>query len=256
MTLSLGNDGEVRTRQKARRVWSAPLWGHALALALLLFVLMPVIGSYWQWSADEGAVLFQSDQLARGEGWLTPGSAARRRSRRGMVPDPPVRAGLERRVGGLRQASGVSDAALGTARSGRDHRRGGPRHRRRRWSPHGARERSPKNSGRGTGRASLWALGLATPLLFYSYSVIAHTLGAAGVGLAALGVLRWTDGRSRWLARADGGECDLVVACATRPCSWWPPPWWCWSAVAWRRRDQRAYVSALVIGGTGLACSD
>ncbi|MEY2459058.1 MAG: hypothetical protein QOG30_888, partial [Acidimicrobiaceae bacterium] len=44
---------------------------HAAALALLLLVLLPIIGTTSQFSADEGAAIAQAVHLERGDGWTT-----------------------------------------------------------------------------------------------------------------------------------------------------------------------------------------
>src|SRR4029450_12481256 len=54
---------------------------------------------------------------------------------------------------------------------------------------------------------AVWATGLATPLFFDSWLVIAHTLGAALVGAAVLSVVRAREGR--------GGPALLPVAAAS-----------------------------------------
>ncbi|MGI9586078.1 MAG: hypothetical protein ACR2N7_10860 [Acidimicrobiia bacterium] len=47
---------------------------------------------------------------------------------------------------------------------------------------------------------ALWAMGLATPLFFYSFTVLHHTLGVAFAALAIAGAVRFATERSRvWL---------------------------------------------------------
>ncbi len=53
----------------ARRLWSAPLWAHCLALALLLAVLFPFMGPKGSLTSDEGAYAVQADALAHGS-WV------------------------------------------------------------------------------------------------------------------------------------------------------------------------------------------
>ncbi|MGI9080533.1 MAG: hypothetical protein ACR2GF_06920, partial [Acidimicrobiales bacterium] len=53
------------------RLWAAPLWAHAAALAVILLALIPVLGGTGaSFSADEGAALVQARHLARGQGWV------------------------------------------------------------------------------------------------------------------------------------------------------------------------------------------
>lgn len=59
-------------------------------------------------------------------------------------------------------------------------------------------------------RPAVWILGLGTPLLFYSYVVNAHTLGAAACGFAALFALRFLDKPKVWL----GVGVAMLVAAA------------------------------------------
>jgi hypothetical protein len=61
-------------------------------------------------------------------------------------------------------------------------------------------------------RAALWVCGLATPLLYDSYVVIAHTLAAAAVGLSAL----WFLDPGRRMSRAVLGSAALAVAVLLR----------------------------------------
>ena len=56
---------------------------------------------------------------------------------------------------------------------------------------------------------ALWAVGVASPLLFDGYVVIAHTLGAACAAGAALLLLRQLDERRSWIAL--GGAAVLLV---------------------------------------------
>jgi hypothetical protein len=181
-----------------KRVWGAPLWAHAAVLAaLLLFVVMPLVGPYWQWSADEGAALFQAQQLADGEGWLTaPAFAEVDRDNEwfpihlssqadngewaayAKLPLFPVVLAALLELGGTTAV--VTMSVLGTVVAA--------------W----ASSRIAEDLRRGAGRATLWAVALGTPMLFYSYSVIAHTVGAAAVAVGALGALRWCARRRIW----------------------------------------------------------
>jgi hypothetical protein len=184
-----------------KRVWGAPLWAHAALLAaLLVFVGMPLIGPYWQWSADEGAALFQAQQLADGDGWLTAPAFAEvdqdnewfpihlssqaddgEWAAYAKLPLFPVVLAALLKLGGTTAVVALSVLAAVVAA----------------W----ASGRIAEDLRHGAGRATLWAVALGTPMLFYSYSVIAHTVGAAAVAVGALGALRWsTRRRAGWLA--------------------------------------------------------
>ena len=168
----------------ARRAWNAPLWMHAAVLAVLLVALLALVGSGSSFSADEGAAIVQARSLARGDGWTVehPVPEADRtganyplelseRGPRGFAPFGKhplyalLLAGVDR-LGGvaamvlLSVAGTVAAAALAVRL---------------------ARRLDPALE-----RAALWTVGVASPLLFDGYLVIAHTLGAA---LAAAAVL-------------------------------------------------------------------
>ncbi len=93
-------------------------------------------------------------------------------------------------------------------------------------------------SSPGARRSTMWAVGLATPLFFYAYSVIVHSIGAAVAGLAAVGCQRWCrSGRAPWLLLVAGAvvvaiavrnEAVLMVAAATLVSC----------VLAWRRSDR------------------
>ena len=169
---------------RLRRAWARPLWAHLIALGLVLIALMPVVGTHASFSADEGAAITQARNLARGDGWIVDHPLPQvdpeganyplELSSRGPNGEAPfakhplyalVLAGAER-VGGINAMVALSmlgtlaAAALGAALASR--------------------------MGPGLARPTLWALGLASPLLFDGYLVVAHTIGAA---LAAAAVL-------------------------------------------------------------------
>jgi len=173
------------TGGRLRRAWASPLWAHVVALGLVLVALMPVVGTDASFSADEGAAITQARSLARGDGWIVDHPLPQvdpegsnyplelsSKGPNGVAPFAKhplyalVLAGAER-VGGINAMVALSvlgtlaAAALGAALASR---MGGP----------------------GLARPTLWALGLASPLLFDGYLVVAHTIGAA---LAAGAVL-------------------------------------------------------------------
>ncbi len=170
---------------RLRRMWNRPLWTHVAALGLVLVALVAVVGTGASFSADEGAAITQARSLARGDGWIVehplpqvdPEGAyypleLSAEGPRGIAPFAKhplyalVLAGAHK-VGGINAMVALSllgtlaAATLGAALASRI---GGP----------------------GLARPALWALGLASPLLFDGYLVIAHTIGAA---LAAAAVL-------------------------------------------------------------------
>src|SRR6185295_15130224 len=51
------------------RLTRAPLWIHALALAIVLAAMVPIIGTQSFFSADEGAAVAQANLLSDGDGW-------------------------------------------------------------------------------------------------------------------------------------------------------------------------------------------
>jgi hypothetical protein len=234
----------------ARRAWSAPLWGHALALTFLLLALMPVVGTYWQWSADEGAVLAQAQHLADGNGWrfpvpfeavdpegewfpihLSEQAVDGQWVPYAKLPAYPLLLAGALRLGGI--SGVVLVGVLGTAVAA---------------TSAGVLARK---LARGAARPALWAAGLGSPLLFYAYSVIGHSLGAAAVGVTAVGVMRWVQGRRIALlavvigtaaAVALRNEALLMVAAGVLVLVGW---------ALWRR-DARAGGAAAVIALTAV----
>jgi hypothetical protein len=139
---------------------------------------MAVVGTGASFSADEGAAITQARSLARGDGWIVdhplpqvdPEGAfypleLSAQGPRGIAPFAKhplyavVLAGAQK-VGGVNAMVALSllgtlaAAAMGAALAARI---GGP----------------------GLARPTLWAIGLASPLLFDGFLVVAHTVGAA-----------------------------------------------------------------------------
>lgn len=166
------------------RAWARPVWAHLAALALVLLALLALVGTSASFSADEGAAIVQARSLADGGGWLVEHPAPEadpagvnyplelsERGDRGWAPYakhplyPLLLAGADR-LGGtgamvlLSLAGTVAAAGLAAAL---------------------ARRLDPSLV-----RVAVWTVGLASPLLFDGYLLIAHSLGAA---LAAAGVL-------------------------------------------------------------------
>ncbi len=178
---------------RLRRVWALPLRAHIAALAVVLGALVPVVGTGASFSADEGAAIIQAHELSSGRGWVVehpvPEADPREAnyplelSTRGAPGTAPfvkhplyalLLAGADR-LGGvtamvlLSVMGTLAAAALAAALAARM----GPR----------------------LARPTLWLVGLASPLVFDGYLVIAHTLGAAGAAGAAVLALRAIDGR-------------------------------------------------------------
>ncbi|MGI9080534.1 MAG: hypothetical protein ACR2GF_06925 [Acidimicrobiales bacterium] len=192
------NDRVVRSSppptRRLARVWELPLWAHAIALAVVLVALLPLLGP-GSLSADEGAAMVQARHLSRGNGWIVdhplptvdPDGRAyplelSERGARGSAPFAKhplyalLLAGADR-VGGatamalLSLAGTVAAAALAAALGG--HLEPALR------------------------RPSLWVAGLATPLFFDGYVVIAHTVAAVFAVGAVVLTLRLLDGAGR-----------------------------------------------------------
>jgi hypothetical protein len=179
-----------------KRLWLTPLWAHASALALVLVALAGVVRTGDSLSADEGAAIVQARTLTRDGTWVRahplpavdPPGRMYPLENSGAGPDgraPFVRhplyalllAGADR-LGGVTAMVLLSIAATVAAAAS---------------AAALARRLDP-----GATRVVLWTVGLASPLLFDSYLVIAHSLGAAAAGLATLAGLRAVEGRSRW----------------------------------------------------------
>jgi hypothetical protein len=160
------------------------VWAHLLALAAILLLLVPVVGTSQSFIADEGAAVIQARSLAAGGGWIVEHplpevdpdgrwypvvnaeSGADGFAPLGKHPLYPWLAAAAARLGGvtgmvvLSLAGTVAAASLAAALARRiDH---------------------------ALARPALWAVGLASPLLFDGYLVMAHTLGAALAAAAAL----------------------------------------------------------------------
>ncbi|HEX2047058.1 MAG TPA: hypothetical protein VHF27_04790 [Acidimicrobiales bacterium] len=176
---------------------SLPLLAHVAALAVVLLALVPVVGTSASFSTDEGAAIVQAKSLSRGGGWVVehplpevdqpdgrhyPLELAEW-GERGFVPygkHPlyPLLLAAADRVGGvtamvlLSVAGTVAAAALAGALARRlDASLAGP---------------------------AVWAVGVASPLLFDGFLVMGHTLAAAlaaGAVLAAVVALERRDPR-------------------------------------------------------------
>lgn len=170
-----------------RRVWAAPLWAHILVLAIGLLALVPVVGTSSSFSPDEPVAITQARSLAEGGGWIVDHPfpqvdpegrfyplAGSSQGEQGMAPFakhpvyPLMLAALEP-FGGLAAMMIVSVLATAVAAA---------------LGALLAREIAG-----GLERPVLWAVGVASPLFFDAYLVIAHSLGAAFATAATLVVV-------------------------------------------------------------------
>jgi hypothetical protein len=184
----------LRPAGPIRRIWDLPLRAHVAALALVLLALVPVIGTGSSFSADEGAAVVQARSLSRGDGWIVehpfPGVDATGANyplenselgERGAAPYakhplyPLVLAGAHRVAG----VSGMILVSLaGTLCAA------------------GLAALIARRLDEALVRPTLWTVGVASPLLFDGYLVIAHTVAGALAAGAVLLALRAADRRS------------------------------------------------------------
>ncbi len=236
----------------AGRIWGAPLWAHAATLAVVLLALVPLVGVGASFSADEGAAIVQAHSLAKGDGWIVDHPAPQVdptgkayplelsiRGDKGTAPFAKhplyalLLAGADRAGGHLAMvllslAGTVTAALLAAAISGY-------------LRP-------------GLSRPSLWVAGLATPLLFDGYLVIAHTLGAAAAAGAVLLAIRAAESKGRpVLAIAGVAGCIAVAVLLRNEAVFWGLGVGVTLAVvAFRRRSKLiagAAVTAVVVAG-------
>lgn len=178
----------------ARRLWDLPLGAHVAALALVLLALVPLIGTGSSFSADEGASIVQAISLSEGQGWIVehpfpdvdPTGANyplenSERGDRGVAPYAkhplyPLVLATAHRVAGVPGMILISLAGTLCAA--------------------GLAALIARRLDEALVRPTLWTLGLASPLLFDGFLVIAHTLAAALAAGAVLLALRAMDRRS------------------------------------------------------------
>jgi hypothetical protein len=179
-----------------RRLWGAPLWAHLLALLIVLLAITWWVGTDASFSIDEPAAIAQGQRLANGDGWQLPEAlpsidpsgrwpyiVRSDTGPEGVViygkhPLYPLVLAVADRADG--QAGMVVVSVLGALAA----------------SLVGAL--LARRLDASLDRPTLWLLGLGSPLLFDSQIVIAHTLGAACTGGAALAVAVLLD---RWCWR-------------------------------------------------------
>lgn len=175
-----------------RRLGALPLLAHVAGLTLLLLALVPFVGTEWAFSADEGAALAQVRQLEEEGDWVAPfllpevldGAVPFELSTvtdAGYLPfaKHPIYPVL---LWPLVDAGGAGGAVvlsvIGTVLAA--------------W---GASLVARQLAG-GLERTTLWTVGVASPLVFDSYLVIAHTLGAACAVWGYLAMRRAITGRA------------------------------------------------------------
>jgi hypothetical protein len=178
VTLTVDRVAPVEVRRSlVRRLWDAPVRIHLLGLALVLLAVVPVVGTNASFSSDEGAAIIQARSLASGEGWIVPHPmpqvdpegamyplVSSERGSKGWAPlaKHPVYSLL---VAGAWRLAGVPGMVLlsvaGTVAAAG-------------FAAALARRLDPVLS-----RATVWVVGLASPLFFDSFLIMGHTLGAA-----------------------------------------------------------------------------
>ncbi len=183
-----------------RRLWGLPLRAHLAALAVVLLALMPLISTGSSFSADEGAAIIQARSLSRGGGWVVehpvpeadPAGVAyplelSERGPLGTAPfgKHPLYALL---LAGADRLAGVTGMVLlsifGTVAAA------------------GLAAGLAARIDADLARPTLWVAGLASPLLFDGYLVIAHTLGGAAAAGAVLAASTAFERRGRLAAVA------------------------------------------------------
>lgn len=196
----------------ARRLWRLPLGLHAIVIGIVLLCVLPIVGTRSIVFSDEGAALVQAHQLERGDGWITPYAFTRIDPHQEAFPfasaDPghngsaayakhplyPLLLAGADRVGGnaailaLSIFGTVVAALFAGLLAGR-------------WSPTIA-------------RPTVWMVGLASPLIFDSFLVVGHTLGAAAATIAVWCALRTWDHRK--LGSGIAAIAALLVCAALR----------------------------------------
>ncbi len=163
-----------------RRAWAAPIAAHLAALFLVLVAGAVFVGTHASLSSDEGAAIVQARQLAEHDTWIRPHPhpeldpegrnypyALPERGEKGFAPFAKhplyalVLAGLWK-FGGINALVGLSIVATVAAAA--------------------VGSRFGRRIDLALERPAMWGVGVASPLLFDSYLVIAHTIGAAIAG--------------------------------------------------------------------------
>jgi hypothetical protein len=218
-----------------QRIVSAPLWLHTVALAIVLLIVLAVTVPGYAYFSDEGAAIIQERQLRAGEGWVydypfateDPTGEVRpfingEESADGVAPyakHPLFVAVLGVADGAfgvtglvLVAVAGSVMAALGAGLIGR---RIDPR----------------------LGVLALWVTGVASPLFFDAYLVLAHTIAAATAAFAVLLALTIVE------RKAPPAWMFVLLAIAT-------------AATVLLRSEGLAVVPGIVLGGVVVARFD
>ncbi len=166
------------------RLWRAPIGAHLAALAVVLLILVPVIGTDAGFTPDEGAAVIQAISLSEGGGWLVEHplpevdptgdlyplrlSAEGSKGSAPLAKHPlyPLLLAGAHRAGGM--AGMILLSLVGTLAAA------------------GLAAELARRLDPAIARPTLWAVGLASPLLFDAYLVMGHTLGAAAAAGAVL----------------------------------------------------------------------
>jgi hypothetical protein len=169
-----------------------------MALAVVLVAGVFIIGDHGVFSSDEGAGLAQARAVSQGswgvehpfeavdpEGRWFPLEKAQALEDGGFAPLPkrPVYSWIAGQVWGLGGTLAVMTlSAVGT------------------WIAAMAAALIARRLDDPLDRPALWVAGLASPLFADGFLVIAHSLGAAVVGVAGYSLVRWANGApARWL---------------------------------------------------------
>lgn len=209
--LSLDRD-DSRITGILRRLWQLPLTVHAVVLLALLAGVAVLVGTQASWLSDEGAAIIQVHALVNHHSWTVPHPfpqvdpggqayplALAASGTAGLAPFGKhltyiLLLAVANQVAGVAGMVGLSVLAAAAAAL--------------------LAARLSAAIRPGLERVTLWTVGLASPLLFDSNLVIAHTLGAALVAAAVLLALRTLRG-GRMAALVPMGAC-LVTAVLLR----------------------------------------
>lgn len=176
--------------------WSAPLWAHAALLLVALLAILPFTESGPVWLADEGGMRLQAELVADGAAWALDRPFAELDPEELTVPiesatingnqytpfakhvAASVLLGAAVRVAGPFGFVVVSMLATAAAA----------------WIV-GATAEHLRSS---TGRWALWAIGLGSPIVIYSFTSTSHTIGVALAAMAVASGIAVLEGRMWW----------------------------------------------------------